>query len=156
MKYVDLSDELSISNLKDLYHQGPTHRLRQRAHIILMSSRHFSIEEIALATDLDRDTISLTINAWENKGIMGLYDGPRSGRPRRFNPEEQQLILEHIEKEPRQLKTVLSQIEIRTGKTACVETIKRIAKRQNLVWKRLRTGVANQPDPIDYETKKKN
>jgi transposase len=156
MKYVHSFDELSASNLNDLYHQGPVHRLRQRAHIILMSSKHFTLEEIALATDLDRDTISLTIDAWKSKGVMGLYDRPRSGRPPRFDQEEKKLILEEIAKEPRQLKKVLSEVEIQTGKTACVETIKRIAKRENLVWKRMRTVVANQPNPIDYENKKKN
>jgi transposase len=155
MKYVHLFDELQISNLNDLYHQGPTHRLRQRAHIILMSSRRFSLKEIALATDLDRDTVSLTIDSWLSKGIMGLYDAPRSGRPHRFNQKEEKLILDEIEKEPRQLKKVLSELEVQTGKKACVETIKRVAKRAKLVWKRMRTGTAKQPKPDDYESKKK-
>jgi hypothetical protein len=86
---------------------------------------------------------------------MGLYDAPRTGRPPRFNAKEEALVMEQIEQEPRQLKKVLATVESLTNKTACVETIKRIAKRKDRVWKRMRTRVAGQPNPTDYETKKK-
>jgi len=112
--------------------------LRQRAHIILMSNRKITINEIALAIELDRDTISSTIDGWETIGIIGLYDAKRSGRPNIYTDDEKELIKLKIEEEPRQIKAVTAEVIVLTGKPSSIHTIKRVAKQKGMRWKRLK------------------
>jgi transposase len=127
-----------VITLKEMYKNAPVHRMRQRAHIILMSNNMMKIKSIALSVGLDRDTISSTINAWESIGIRGLYDNQRTGRPPIYSEDENKIINSLVEKEPKQLKSCLSEIESQTGKTSSVDTIKRIIKQSGRRWKRIK------------------
>lgn len=151
MKYVKPLSPPEIITLKEMYKNAPVHRMRQRAHIILMSNRMMTIKSIALGMDLDRDTISSTIDAWESIGIRGLYDNKRTGRPPIYNEEENKIINSLVEKEPKQLKICLSEIESQTGKTSSVDTIKRVIKRSGRRWKRIKKS-GGQARPTRVQT----
>jgi transposase len=138
MKYVKPLLPTEIITLKEMYKNAPIHRMRQRAHIILMSNNMMKIKSIALSVGLDRDTISSTIDAWESIGIRGLYDNQRTGRPPIYSEDENKIINSLVEKEPKQLKSCLSEIESQTGKTSSVDTIKRIIKQNGQRWKRIK------------------
>ena len=138
MNYVKDLIEPEIITLNEMYRNAPVHRLRQRAHIILMRNRKLTINKIALATDLDRDTISATIKSWKTIGIIGLYDAKRSGRPSIYSDDEKEFIQLKIEEEPRQIKAVTAEVAELTGKASSVHTIKRIAKQKGMLWKRLK------------------
>ena len=154
MKHVTPLTKESIITLQELYKYGPCHRLRQRAHILLLSDKGFSIDELSHVTDLDRDTISLTLDCWEEKGLGGLYDKPGRGRKPIYTELEQAIIAEKLEQTPRQIKKIRADIANQTGKSASVDTIKRIVKRQGMIWKRLQKEPAKHPDPVEYTLKK--
>ena len=84
MKFVVPLSSAELTTLNELYKNHGIHRLRQRAHIILMSNNGMKIDTISKAVGLDRDTISILIDNWENIGIIGLYDGDRSGETSNF------------------------------------------------------------------------
>lgn len=138
MKYVKPLLPPEVITLQEMYKNAPIHRMRQRAHIILMSNNMMKLQSIALSVGLDRDTVSSTIDAWESIGIRGLYDSQRSGRPPIFSEDENKIINSLVEKEPKQLKVCLSEIEAQTGKTSSVDTIKRIIKQNGRRWKRVK------------------
>lgn len=138
MKYVKPLLPPEVITLQEMYKNAPIHRMRQRAHIILMSNNMMKLQSIALSVGLDRDTVSSTIDAWESIGIRGLYDSQRSGRPPIFSEDENKIINSLVEKEPKQLKVCLSEIEAQTGKTSSVDTIKRIIKQNGRRWKRIK------------------
>lgn len=138
MKYVKALLEAEITTLNEMYRNARLHRLRQRAHIILMSNRKLTIKEIASVTELDRDTLSATLVAWETIGIIGLYDAKRTGRPGIYTDSEKELIRLKIEEEPRQIKSVTAKVIALTGKESSIHTIKRIAKQKGMRWKRLK------------------
>lgn len=52
-----------------------------RAHMILLSSRGYSVPQIAEIYDCDRDTVRAWIKRYLGKGIDGLRDAKRPGRP---------------------------------------------------------------------------
>jgi len=138
MKYVKPLLQTEMTTLKEMYKNAPVHRMRQRAHIILMSNSMMKIKSIALSVGLDRDTVSSTIDAWESIGIRGLYDDKRSGRPPIYNEKDREIITSKVKKEPRQLKACIPEIESATGKSASVDTIKRVIKKGGLRWKRIK------------------
>lgn len=155
MKYVTPLSDFEWLTLKEMYKNAPIHRLRQRAHILLMSHQKMQIKEIALAVGLDRDTISSTFDAWTNRGLGALYDNQRSGRPKIFNESDEALILLKLSANPRCLKALAADIEKMTGKRASTETIKRIIKKKDFRWKRIKKKVAGKPTAEEYELKKK-
>lgn len=82
MKFVrTISDE----DRRDLYYlirTSSNYRIRQRAHAIILSEKRFPVEIISGIHDVHRDTVSRWIDVWEEKGINGLFDLPKSGRPK--------------------------------------------------------------------------
>jgi transposase len=130
MKFCCKLSSPEIITLECLYQNGFSHRLRQRAHIILMSNSRIKIDDISLITSLDRDTVSKIINNWEDIGLRGLYDAHKSGRPPIFSEFDENIIIEKIEAEPRSLKKITNEINLDTNKNASTSTVKRILKKR--------------------------
>ncbi len=68
-------------------------RVAQRAQIILLSANRRTVPEIARIFDLRRATVRFWIERFNREGPVGLYDEPRSGRPRKATPEVEQTIV---------------------------------------------------------------
>ena len=130
MKFAKPLTQPEITTLEQLYQYGPNHRLRQRAHIILMSHKQFTMDDIARAISLDRDTISKMITLWDSDGLSGLYDRAKSGRRPIFSEEEQDRIIKKIELDPRNLKKTTFEINEETHKSASIDTVKRVLKKR--------------------------
>ena len=86
-----------IDTQRDLLENTMTHdtspRARARAHSLLLSAEGMTIKEITKIYPVDRDTVSTWIRKWEHEGPASLHDTPRSGRPAKLTPEEQQLAI---------------------------------------------------------------
>jgi len=113
-------------------------RARVRAHSILLSSQGLKIKEIAKVYQVDRDTVSTWIKKWEKAEMKSLYDKPRSGRPSKLTPEEKDLARQYIKEEPRCLKQVVERLHQKTAKRLSLSSVKRLAKKACLRWKRVR------------------
>jgi transposase len=81
---------------------------------------------------------------------MGVYDEPKSGRPKKLTQEEQGQALELLRQEPRSIKTTVSKFEAITGKKVSPFTIKRLLKGCGHVWKRVRASVRHKRDEAQF------
>ena len=72
-----------VQTLEEMHKNHSYHRPRIRAHAILLSRRGFSVSDIASIHGICRQTVATWLHDWEEKGICGLFDEPRSGRPRK-------------------------------------------------------------------------
>jgi len=81
MKYIERLDKDSKEKLTELMRSSTSHKVRQRAHAIILSARKHKIGLLADIFDVDRDTISDWLKRWEECKFEGLIDAPRSGRP---------------------------------------------------------------------------
>lgn len=154
MKFVTQLSDVELITLNELYRNHQIHRIRQRAHIILMSNKSMAIDKISTAIELDRDTISVLIDRWDSIGIVGLYDAERSGRPAIFTDDDESKIIKKIEDEPRSLKKVTAEINEETQKNASPDTVRRILKKNKKVWKRMKKTVARKPEAKEVEKAK--
>src|SRR5712692_3118206 len=131
-----------IDTQRDLLDNTMTHdvspRARARAHSLLLSAQGMTINAITKIYQVDRDTISTWIRKWEHDGPESLHDTPRSGRPPKLTPEEQTLAIASIKEEPRSLKQVVERFTTKTAKRLSISSLKRLAKRARLRWKRVR------------------
>ena len=85
MKFVSALTEADRAALEEVHHDAKAHRQRQRAHAVLLSSQGFTLEQLEAILRADRDTISGWLDAWQEKGLDGLADAPKSGRRRKID-----------------------------------------------------------------------
>ena len=67
--------------LEQLHRGGCSHRVRQRAHAVLLSAQGYSLDQAADVLRVDRDAVSRWLARWERGGLNALADAPKSGRP---------------------------------------------------------------------------
>lgn len=124
MKFVSPISKETEQKLNEIYKNSDTFRLRQRAHAILLSARGYKLEQLQDILQVDRDTLSVWIDRFEAKGIEGLSDLPRSGRPSIYDNEELLTFKEMVDKEPRKIKQAQAALQESTGKTSSLDTLK--------------------------------
>lgn len=146
---------VEIETLENLHKNHPRHMTRVRAHIVLLSYRGYSISEIQPIYSLCRQTIATCCHRWESLGICGLFDLPRSGRPRKLTKIQETKTLELIHQSPRSLKSVMGELAQKFGITLTVSTLKTVCKRAGLSWKRIRKSLKSKRDPVLFERSQK-
>jgi len=75
-------------------------RLALRARIVLAAAAGQETQAIAESLGLRPATVSTWRKRFAEAGIVGLQDKPRSGRPRRYQEEDEQRILQLLEQDP--------------------------------------------------------
>ncbi len=155
MKFIVPLTEAEREKLTDLFNHHSSPRVRKRAHSILLSDRGFTIPEIVRIYQVDRDTVSHWFDRWQEKRFEGLSDKARSGRPPKLLIEEQKIVIESLEEDPRAIKKAEEKVYRETDKTVSKWTIKRIAKKAGLRWKRMRKSHKSKRSEILFRQAQK-
>ncbi|MBA3713730.1 MAG: IS630 family transposase [Pyrinomonadaceae bacterium] len=135
-----LTDE-QRDQVKEIMKSEAPQRRRMRAHAVLLSSRRYSIDQIADIYQVDRDRVSEWLNWWDDYHFDDLDDDPRGGRPPKLTEKEQNKAIDLVLKEPRSLRQALSQIATQIGSRLSRSTLKRLLAEDDYVWKRLRRSL---------------
>lgn len=147
VKELTAEDQEVLRYLRD---EGETRRIRQRAHAVLLSHSGKTVNELAETFEVNRDTVRDWFDSWEREGVQGLADKPRAGKPPILTATEQAQVVELLKANPRSTRQVLQEIQAITGKTISVGTLRRIARRSKLRWKRMRRSAKRQRDETDF------
>ena len=147
VKSLSEEDKDILQYLRD---EGETSRIRRRALAVLLSNEGYSVNEIAEIFDSNRATVCLWLERWEESGPSGLGDKPRSGAPPTLDEEEQEQALEFLKEHPHSPKQVLRRIEKELGKTISRDTLRRLARRAGLRWKRMRKSLKTRRDEDEF------
>src|SRR6516162_1821928 len=150
VRYVRPLTEQQRALLESTMKNDASHRARMRAHGLLLSSEGITIKAIAKIYHVDRDTVATWIKKWEKYGAKSLHDQPRSGRPTTLNATEKELAKQYIKEEPRSLKHVAERLAQKTAKRLSISSLKRLAKKARLRWKRVRKSLKSLRDPLDF------
>ncbi len=151
-KFVSPLDEDVINKLESLVKNSESARVRQRAQAIILSSKKFSIDEIASVCGVVRNTVSSWITNWEELGFEGLHDKARPGGPPKLSPSEKELLLDLASKTPRSVPSMMAVLFEKTGKWLSESSIKRLLKSAGLKWKRIQKTTKKKPNPNEFET----
>ncbi len=154
MKYITPLSQEEKKALNSLFKEHSSHLVRRRAHMLLLSAEKFSINEIARIYQVHRDTVSNTFARWEKYGIDGLDDAPRSGRPPSLSEKEEDEAIELLKKDPRSIKKALIATKEKTGKEISQWTMKRIARKRTMRWKRMRKSTKGKRDKVAFQRAK--
>ena len=150
MRYVCPLTEQQRALLESTMKNDASHRARMRAHGLLLSSEGITIKAIAKIYHVDRDTVATWIKQWEKYGDKSLHDQPRSGRPTTLHATEKELAQQYMKEEPRSLKNVVERLAQKTAKRLSISSLKRLAKKARLRWKRVRKSLKSLRDPIAF------
>ena len=150
VRYVRPLTEQQRALLESTMKNDASHRARMRAHGLLLSSEGITIKAIAKIYHVDRDTVATWIKKWEKYGAKSLHDQPRSGRPTTLNATEKELAKQYIKEDPRSLKHVAERLAQKTAKRLSISSLKRLAKKARLRWKRVRKSLKSLRDPLDF------
>lgn len=94
--------------LEDLHRTGRSHRVRQRAHTVLLSAQAYTLDQIADILRVDRDAVSRTLDRWEAGGVTALEEGHRPGRPPKVDTALEAEVLASAAEQPASLRRVLA------------------------------------------------
>ncbi|MGH2415213.1 MAG: IS630 family transposase [Microcystaceae cyanobacterium] len=139
--------------LQRIYRQSRHHQVRQRAHCLMLHQEGFTIAQLQDIFQVSRKTLYNWFNAWEDRGLVGLYNQPGRGRKATFTPEQQQQIRAWAQQHPQQLKQVLQKVQEQWDICVSRKTLQRVLKAMQMSWHRLRRGVGGQPDAQEYADK---
>jgi transposase len=85
MRFVTPLSPEQQQSLEQLHRAGCSHRVRQRAHAVLLSAQGYTLDEAADVLRVDRDAVSRWLGRWEQGGLAALDDAPKAGRPRKVD-----------------------------------------------------------------------
>lgn len=91
MIFVRSLPEKERRELKQLA-RGEVGRVSERIRMILLSSRGYTVPQIAAIFECDEATVRSWIERFEAQGVDGLRDRPRGGRPRKADVVAQEVI----------------------------------------------------------------
>jgi transposase len=159
MEYANIENRTlsqnDIDQLTNMMKSEALPHVRNRAHaILLLFEDRKRFDEVAKILRVHTNTVRNWAERWVAEGIDGLYDLEGRGAKPLFSREEENIILECLEKEPRSLRKLAEEVEKRTGKKAHVETLRKILKKHGKVWKRQRKIPKGKPDEEERERTK--
>ncbi len=129
-KFVKTLSAEEHTKLLGNHQTGENFRIRNRSQAILLSFEKFPIVEIARICRVDRDTVSLWIDNWNEFGFKGLEDEEKPGRPPILTVEEQEKAFEMAMKNPKFPHRQLGEIKRETGKEISQQTLKNLIKKR--------------------------
>ena len=115
--------------LQRLSKESQHHRVRQRAHGLLLSCQGFNTTALRAIFSVHRLTISHGFDAWEAHHFAGLYDKKRYGRPPKLTAEEQDQAQHSLTQHPSDISKVVQLVEQATSKRVSTKTIQRLVKK---------------------------
>lgn len=151
-RFIQKLTKVQVQRLEELRDDGENKRIRHRAHAILLSFQRTSVNELVKIFQTNRNTICGWLDRWEAEGFAGLADKHRSGAPPKLDEQEQVLALELLKQTPQSLTTALLELQKETGKEISRDTLKRLAKKSGLVWKRMRKSLRSKRDQKKFAT----
>ncbi|GAB4546587.1 MAG: IS630-like element ISEc33 family transposase [Anaerolineae bacterium] len=134
-------------------------RVSERAHFVLLSDQGHSPPEIAQLMGYNTATVRTWLQAYAQRGIAGLKDAPRNGRP----PKDKLLtgVVQAQASQPPPnfgylpaywtVALLMRHLADRFGITVSFSTLRRALHRAGLRWKRPKLAPARRYDPLAAE-----
>lgn len=131
-------------------------RVSQRAHMILLSAEHHPVPEIASLFGCSRATVRSWLRRFDSLGPAGLYDEPRSGRPRKVDARVQESVKGLLATDPRQAGYLanfwtVAMLVLAVVRSLAIElsasSVRSLLHQLELRWGRPRLGMPTKTDP---------
>ena len=117
MKFIATLSDADRAALEQVHREARVHRQRQRAQAVLLSAQGYKLDQLADILRADRDTVSGWLDAWQEQGLDGLTDAPKSGRTPKIDAVIKTYLHEMLENPSPDMKAlVLDELKKKTSK----------------------------------------
>lgn len=128
-------------------------QVRERAKCIILSAQGFTIKELMKIFKVSRKTIFNWLTRWEDQRILGLYNQKGRGRKPKLSLEQKAQVKQWVKAEPKALNKIKNKISKVWEIDISKDTIKRIIKKLDMRWKRMKRGMSKTPEEWEIEVK---
>jgi transposase len=152
-----------IQELDKQYEETKDVRLKLRLQAVLLcTEQNMKAREIAQIVRKGERTVQRWLRDYQQAGIEGLPDAPRSGAPVRISEQYRKRAIELARQRPRSLgldfsiwflHSLADQLEVELGERYSIESVRLILKEAEITFSRPQHQVSS-PDPA-YELKKR-
>jgi transposase len=155
MIYVRTPSDDELQELKCMTRQE-IGRVAQRAQMVLLSAQRRAVPEIASIFAVEYKTVRKWLRRFDAAGPVGLYDEPRSGRPRKLTASVRAKLIEMVQQDPEQsgyratFWTVAMLVLALTDKLRVqlsLSSIRQALHQAKLAWGRPRLAMPDKTDP---------
>ena len=141
MKHLELSED-ERRTLREMGVFHPHARTRMRAQGILRLSQGLTLQKTADEFGVHLNSVEQWRQRWNKLGLAGLYEGRHTGRPRKWTPQQQQVLGALADSGGGSVGALLREIaQCRDHKPISESTAKRYLKEMNFTYKRYRYGL---------------
>jgi len=89
--------------LEQMYHKAPKRRLRQRAHMVLLAYKGYTLKAVSAIVDVCYNSVRYYVHAFLKSGFLALYDAKGRGRKSHLMAHQLEQIDRWLEISPREL-----------------------------------------------------
>ena len=157
MIYVRDPEDEELAELKQMTRQA-IGRVSQRAQMVLLSAQHRTVPELATIFDLHPASVRFWLRRFDVAGPAGLYDAPRSGRPRVLDDGNDQRLVRLLTQDPQAVPPtevattwtvamLTFALILRSGLSLSRATVRAALQRLGLRWGRPRLTMPPKVDP---------
>jgi len=138
-------------------------RVSERAHFVLLFLQEYSSSQIGDLMGYNKATVEKWLESYADHGIAGLYDAPRSGRPRRCK-HLTGVVQAQAGQPPRNygylhacwtVALLLCHLRDRFHITVSRATLRQALKRAGFRWTRPKLVLPRRPDPMNEQKRAK-
>ena len=158
-----LSEE-EMSELEKVIKHHASPRVRIRSVMIRLSNKGHSPPQIADLLGCSRQTVLHQISRYEQEGISGLEDRPRSGARAKANSEYIAQLKKAVASDPRDLayrfsvwsvERLQKHLHQETGVELAPKYLAELMKKHNIVYRKPKHDLSHKREPQEVEEKKK-
>ena len=129
-------------------------RVSERMRMVLLSSRRYSVPQIAAIFECDEATVRTWLGRFETAGVDGLRDHPRSGRPRTVDAAAREDIGRVLDQAPTAcgylagywtVAMLTAYVATARGLAPSRTTVRRVLRGLDYCWRRPRHALRHDP-----------
>ena len=163
VEYVHSLSEAELTEIQQAIRSHPQPRVRVRAIIIRLSHERRTAPEIAKMLGCSRQTVLNRIYRYEQEGILGLEDKPRSGARVKADANYITQLKEAIASEPPDLgyrfsvwsvERLHKHLHKQTGVELVPKYLNELMKKHDIVYRKPKHDLSNKQQPQEVEEKK--
>jgi len=126
MRFIEHVSQETISMVQSIDKHSKQHRVRQRAHGLLLRLHRHATTELMHLFQVDRMTMYHWFDAWESRHLAGVYDHPKPGRPPQDTPEQQAHMRQWAKDSPKHLNKIGAVVAAHCDRRLSKQPVKRL------------------------------
>lgn len=134
-RFIESLTEKEQRSLTAGYKTGNSPVYQRRCHCILLSSQHYTVNELSKLFSVSIHTVYDWFNRWASSGIEGLKLQPGRGRKQKLDTENEdhvKVVKRLVENSPQQLNRVVVLVHDELGIGVSKKTLKRFLKKSTI------------------------